>query len=312
MAIWRSSFLLGFAVYSYWLLLSMTVTAKAKHSRTSNDTSNGVKVFGLGPGRSGTDSLRLALIRLGFGPSYHMKEILFEEAGISTSDHIELWHQLARNNNGEEQALTDLATMLDPWASGSDWPLIAFPKELLKTYPDAKFILTFRPAQKWYRSMSNTICNIAGHDNWYMPIVHKIPLFPFNRFKIQLSMLNAVTRYAFDGNDFGYMCDPNNAEATMKWYEDWNAKMVKIIPKKQLLVFETGKDSYEELASFLKVPIPEEPYPSSNSTRSMKFIILGMKIVACIAIMLSAFLVSMLLFGIRRLVVQRTNGIKID
>merc|ERR1719223_2212528 len=69
----------------------------------SPDNSNGGKVFGLGPGRSGTDSLRMAFIRLGFGPSHHMKEILAEGAGISTYGHIEVWHDLARNLNGEEQ-----------------------------------------------------------------------------------------------------------------------------------------------------------------------------------------------------------------
>jgi len=299
--------LLGLLATYSCLLLSVS-TAKALHSRKD---SNRVKVFGLGPGRSGTESLQIALVRLGFGPSYHMKEILFEEAGLSTIGDIRVWHQLALQN-GKGQALEDLKTMLDPWASGGDLPLSAFPKELLKLYPDAKFILTVRSPKKWYRSISNTICNIAGRENWYMSTVRQLPFFPFNRFKIQKPMINEVTRYAFDGNDFHYMCDPNNAEATMKWYEDWNAKIKRIVPKRQLLIFETGKDSYEELASFLKVPIPEEPYPRSNSTRNMKFILLAMRTVAFVSIALAVFLVTLLFVGFRRLIIGRKDNTKVD
>ena len=301
---WRSPFLLGLVAYSY-CLLSITVTAK----ETSNDASHKFKVFGLGPGRSGTDSLRAALIRLGFGPSYHMKEILFEEAGISTGDHIKLWHQLALETD-EEQKSKDLKTMLDPWSSGGDWPLSAFPMELLNAYPDAKFILTVRSPKKWYQSVSNTICNIAGRDNWFMPIVRKIPIFPFNRFKAQAPMVNEVNRYAFDGKDFGYMCDPNNAEDTMKLYEDWNAKIKKMIPRNQLLVFETGKDSYKELASFLKVPVPDEPYPNSNSTKEMKLIIFRMKTTAFAAIVCSAFILVIILLEIRHFFAVRRINMK--
>lgn len=308
---WRSTFLLRIVVFS--LSLSLALVASA----VSN--SGGGKVFGLGGiGRTGTESLRIALVRLGFGPSYHMKDLLFEDAGISTSGHIEFWHQFAlqfhmksNDMSGNEQALKDLVSILDPWGSGGDWPLAAFPKELLKAYPDAKFILTVRSSRDWYRSISNTICNIVA-DNWYMTIVRTIPFFPFNRFKIQLPMVQAVTRYAFDGKDFNFICDPNNSEVVMQMYEDWNAKVKKLIPKKKLLIFNTGKDSYQELASFLKVPVPEEPYPSSNSTGEIKLIFLGMQTVAFIVIMFSVFLVSALLVGVRRLKVQDTNDIKND
>ena len=88
--------------------------------------------------------------------------------------------------------------------------------------------------------------------------------------------------------------------------------MVEIIPKEQLLVFETGKDSYGKLASFLNVPTPEEPYPRSNRTREMKFIILFMKALALIAILLPiSVVVSILFLGIQRLMVRKRN-IKVD
>ena len=57
---------------------------------------NALQVIGLGSGRTGTDSLKVALIELGFGPTYHMKEALFEEQGVSTSGHLALWESAAK------------------------------------------------------------------------------------------------------------------------------------------------------------------------------------------------------------------------
>ncbi len=150
---------------------------------------------------------------------------------------------------------------------------MAFPDELLELYPDAKFILTNRPAEKWLISMSKTVCQISGGLSWYTPIARQIPSHPFNRFKTQFDMLSAATAYMFSGNDFVYMCDPANRDVTLKWYNDWNARIRKTIPKNQLLVFRTGEHGYEELAKFLNVPLPDEPYPSTNSAAAfMKYL----------------------------------------
>jgi hypothetical protein len=90
-------------IYSFWL---QPVTSALKtddgatrfdspveHQPTVGGAVRRHKVFGLGPGRTGTDSLKTALEELGFGPTYHMKEALFEEAGISTEGHFVTWHR---------------------------------------------------------------------------------------------------------------------------------------------------------------------------------------------------------------------------
>jgi hypothetical protein len=69
------------------------------------------KVFGLGPPRTGTDSLRVALTHLGFGPTYHMREVLFEDAGIPTGDDMEKWRQAGLGNDVHK----NLAEILEPW-----------------------------------------------------------------------------------------------------------------------------------------------------------------------------------------------------
>ena len=255
------------------------------------------KVFGLGPPRTGTDSLRVALTHLGFGPTYHMREVLFEDAGIYTGDDMEKWRQAGLGNDVHK----NLAEILEPWRSGCDLPLMAFPDELFELHPDAKFILTVRPAEEWLASMSRTVCHVCGGLGWYMPITRQIPFHPFNRFKTQVDMLNAVTARMYSGYDFVDMCNPANRDATLKWYNDWNARIQKTIPKEQLLVFRIGEHGYKELADFLKVPLPEEPYPSTNSTAELTKILVMLRnaaifviIVSILSLVLLAYLVTLL------------------
>jgi hypothetical protein len=255
------------------------------------------KVFGLGPPRTGTDSLRVALTHLGFGPTYHMREVLFEDAGIPTGDDMEKWRQAGLGNDIHK----NLAEILEPWGSGCDLPLMAFPDELLELHPDAKFILTVRPAEEWLASMSRTVCHVCGGLSWYMPITREIPIFPFNRFKTQFDMSNAVTAHMYSGYDFVDMCDPANRDATLKWYNDWNARIRKIIPKEQLLVFRTGEHGYKELAEFLEVPLPEEPYPSTNSTAELTKILVMLRNTAIFVIIVSILALALLAFLVTRL-----------
>ena len=48
-------------------------------------------------------------------------------------------------------------------------------------------------------------------------------------------------------------------------FKAWDAKVRASVPSRQLLVFETGKHGYKELAHFLGVKEPAEPYPRTNS-----------------------------------------------
>merc|ERR1719223_1747041 len=88
------------------------------------ETASSLKVIGLGPGRTGTESLKAALIELGYGPSYHMKEVIFEDQGISTEGHIPKWKAAA------EGMPIDWVEMLKEFNSGVDFPLSAFSTEL--------------------------------------------------------------------------------------------------------------------------------------------------------------------------------------
>ena len=58
-----------------------------------------------------------------------MKELLFEEQGVTTAGHVERWEAAAR---GEA---VDFGDMLSDFHSGTDFPLSAYPEEMLAACP---------------------------------------------------------------------------------------------------------------------------------------------------------------------------------
>ena len=104
-----------------------------------------LKVIGVGFGRTGTLSLKLALDELGAGPCYHMVET------IEHPEHDAMWLSLARGES------SDWRPILDGYASTVDWPGLMIWKELAAADPEAKIILTVRDSDAWYASASATI-----------------------------------------------------------------------------------------------------------------------------------------------------------
>ena len=102
-------------------------------------------VVGTGFGRTGTNSMRLALNQLGFGPCHHMKEVI---------DHPEQqrqWRALAKGGTPNWEQL------FDGYRSAVDWPSAYYWRELIDAYPQAKVLLTTRDVESWYASIERTI-----------------------------------------------------------------------------------------------------------------------------------------------------------
>src|SRR5690348_10244023 len=104
-----------------------------------------MRVIGVGFGRTGTASLKVALERLGVAPCYHMYDVIEEPARARA------W--LAAAEGGKP----DWDEIFAGYAATVDWPGAAFWRELLATYPQAKVILTVRDPQRWYDSTRQTI-----------------------------------------------------------------------------------------------------------------------------------------------------------
>ena len=102
-------------------------------------------VIGAGSGRTGTLSLRRALDELGFGPTYHMEEV------VRRPSHVASWLRYARTGevNWDE--------MFSGFGSGVDFPVSCAWEELATYYPDAKIVMTIRDPQAWWTSTEATI-----------------------------------------------------------------------------------------------------------------------------------------------------------
>ena len=88
-----------------------------------------MKVIGAGLPRTGTLSQKVALEMLGFGPCYHMVNVLTEPAaGAAVGAGDRRRSRLGRGSFGEHESTVD-------------WPGAFFYRELADAYPDAKVVL---------------------------------------------------------------------------------------------------------------------------------------------------------------------------
>ena len=104
-----------------------------------------LKVIGAGWGRTGTESLKMALEQLGFDRCYHGFDLM------NDGRKLQYWKQL------HTERTTDFDELFKGYHAAVDTPAAFYYRELLQQYPDAKVILTVRDAGKWYDSAANTI-----------------------------------------------------------------------------------------------------------------------------------------------------------
>lgn len=195
-----------------------------------------LKVIGAGFGRTGTLSLKFALEKLGFNPCHHMMEV------FGKPDHIALWQAAADGKPADWEAI------FDGYEAAVDWPVCAFWKELKDVYPDAKFILSKRDADKWFASATNTI--FKG-------------MQAFDGADPHGKMVNTlIVQNTFGG-------DVTDAEHAKSVFEAHNAEVLATMPSERILVFEAA-DGWAPLCDFLEVPVPDEPYPRTNSTEDFQ------------------------------------------
>ncbi|MEM7224656.1 MAG: sulfotransferase family protein [Pseudomonadota bacterium] len=190
-------------------------------------------VIGAGFGRTGTDSMRLALEQLGFGPCHHMSEV------TSNPDQLRQWRALADGRK------PDWETILAGYRSAVDWPSAYFWRELAAAYPDAKVLLTLRSAESWYESMRNTI----------IPVI------------ADTEDPASIGRWAISEGTFsGRLEDREHAIAV---FERNTAEVQGAFGPERLLTYHIG-DGWTPLCAFLGVPVPDAPFPRSNSTAAFQ------------------------------------------
>ncbi|MER7016196.1 sulfotransferase family protein [Saccharopolyspora sp. NPDC000359] len=202
-----------------------------------------VQIIGAGFGRTGTASVKAALERLGFGPCYHMFEV------IAQPERVRDW---TRALDGE---ISDWETVLGGFASTVDWPGCTFWCELVEAYPEAKVLLTVRDPQKWYDSVHSTIYQFVQQEP------------SDDAFDVQLRPM--VERMIWNGTFGGRFDDREHAIAV---FEQHNAAVRAAVPADRLLTYQVG-EGWQPLCDFLGVPVPEEDFPHVNDAGSIRALV---------------------------------------
>jgi Sulfotransferase domain len=211
-----------------------------------------MEVIGAGLGRTGTTSLKKALEILGYGPTYHTREIFREP------DRLAHWETAVGGGK------VDWPTVFAGYRSTVDWPAAAFWRELAEEYPDARIILTDRDPQEWYTSCARTIfISYRPGPHWKaLRALMRIPLMAADK-----RLRNF--RQVFDGvfrRHFGDRPISSRAAAVEVFEEHLRAVRAEI-PADRLLEYRVT-EGWVPLCAFLGVPVPDRPFPYENDRRT--------------------------------------------
>jgi len=194
------------------------------------ETGMALRVVGAGLGRTGTASLKKALEHLLGGSCHHMFEV---------SDHREqvpVWADAA------EGRMPDWHDFLKDYVALVDWPGASFWPELSAAYPDALVLLSVREGENWYNSAIETIFKDDPEES-----------DDFDR------MWRAIVRNRF--------CDDfHNKDRMIAAMEAHNDAVRTVIPSERLLEYRAG-DGWEPLCHALNLPVPDIPYPHTNTKK---------------------------------------------
>ena len=197
-----------------------------------------LEVIGPGFGRTGTNSLKLALEHLGFGPCHHMFEV---------RDNPELlpdWEAAAR---GEA---VDWNKMFRNYRAQVDWPGARYWRELAAHFPRAKVILTVRDPDAWFDSVQATIAPfIAARGTHSSPHANAIA---------EMARLSIAVQ-TFDDR----LSERDHATRVFRKHV---AAVQAEIPAERLLTFDP-RDGWRPLCDFLGVRTPDTPFPKTNSSK---------------------------------------------
>lgn len=211
-----------------------------------------MRVLCMGMARTGTNSMTIALRKLGLNP-YHGSECF-----KNPPRDFNLWIEAMQCNffnpgDKKPYAREEFDRLLGPYDACLDVPACMFWADLHRAYPDAKIILTKRDVDSWVKSANKT--------------VFKFVQMPFFRFWQYVDSTCIGPLYRKSDLVWRIFCNGDfREEVTKQKYLEHYEKIRNAVPKEQLLEFEIGKDGWEELCGFLGTEVPDEPWPNAYST----------------------------------------------
>ena len=195
-----------------------------------------LQIVGAGVGRTGTHSLKIALEQLLGGTCHHMMEI------FNRPD------QVAGFTAAIDGEPVDWSALLSDFTAMVDFPGSLFWREIAAANPDAPILLSTRDAKGWYKSASNTI---------FLAFDHMPPeLAPW---------MAAVRRGLHDR----FSDEFDNEDVMIAAYERHNAEVRAEVPAERLIDW-TPSDGWGPICTGLNLPVPDEPFPVTNTTKEFR------------------------------------------
>ncbi len=204
-----------------------------------------LKLINAGLGRTGTTSLQVALERLGFGPGYHMFDI------VSSDERLGQWERIVCDKQP-----ADWEAIFDGYTSAVDGPCAIYYRQIMQAFPEAKIMLTVRDAEGWYRSTYDTLYQfaLANRDN------------PADIHSRQSRLYRFTSSMIWNGLFGGRFEDKDHA---IDVFHRHNQGVVATIDPANLLVYDV-RQGWDPLCAFLGVEVPAEDFPHLNDTQSMR------------------------------------------
>jgi hypothetical protein len=193
-----------------------------------------LQVIGAGVGRTGTESLKLALEQLLAAPCYHMYEAFKRPSDFN------VWTEAARGH------YPDWNRFFAGFEAAVDAPVAAFWPELMQAYPEALILLSVRDTDGWWQSASRTV----------IPLIHDQPAGPFTEMMQSLG----ESRWPFPYQD--------EADAK-KWFDAHNDSVRRSVPKQRLIEWNIG-DGWLPICKALGMSTPDAPFPHANKVEDFE------------------------------------------
>ncbi len=192
-----------------------------------------LKIVGAALGRTGTNSVKLALEHLGFGPCHHMFEVR------DNPEQLPYWQAAARGEHpGWDQVFAN-------YQSCVDWPSARFWREIAAHYPDAKVLLTLRDPERWFASVHATI----------YPVIESWPAREPAHFRDTMEMAHEI----IVAQTFGGRLDERAHAEDVR----------RTIAPERLLAYDVS-EGWAPLCAFLGVPVPDAPFPRTNTSEEFR------------------------------------------
>jgi hypothetical protein len=210
-----------------------------------------MRLIGAGLPRTGTLTQKVALEMLGFGPCYHMVNVLAD------LDLVPQWHEALDGGADWEEIFGDSQATVD-------WPGGFFYRELIEQYPEAKVLLSVRDPERWEASMRDTVWDVY-HGTSLMSHMSRATATINPRWRAYLELM---TQLLWEGR--GTLRDEHaDTEGMIAAFHAHTEDVKLHVPADRLLVWDLA-DGWEPLCEFLEVEVPATPLPHLNDSRTFR------------------------------------------